>query len=230
MIDKPYVIHHRRPYRTLLILLITLAISAALLWYWTTQWQNEQNAQITALKEQNEQLHAENQNLLEQNKLLTAQVNDISRMQAMQDATDSQLQSNLERLQNQVIELNKELLFYQNITQGNASSELQIRELHLRPNPDNPSQYFYRIVITQGKKISKAIKGDVLVALQFNDDKAKPRLINTHELKLKHVQVLEGTLNIEQNEQPKSLKIELKQGKKTLTTRTFNWELAPSLP
>ncbi len=230
MIDKPYVIHHRRPYRTLLILLITLAISAALLWYWTTQWQNEQNAQITALKEQNEQLHAENQNLLEQNKLLTAQVNDISRMQAMQDATDSQLQSNLERLQNQVIELNKELLFYQNITQGNASSELQIRELHLRPNPDNPSQYFYRIVITQGKKISKAIKGDVLVALQFNDDKAKPRLINTHGLKLKHVQVLEGTLNIEQNEQPKSLKIELKQGKKTLTTRTFNWELAPSLP
>ena len=230
MIDKPYVIHHRRPYRTLLILLITLAISAAILWYWTTQWQNEQNAQITALKEQNEQLHAENQNLLEQNKLLTAQVNDISRMQAMQDATDSQLQSNLERLQNQVIELNKELLFYQNITQGNASSELQIRELHLRPNPDNPSQYFYRIVITQGKKISKAIKGDVLVALQFNDDKAKPRLINTHGLKLKHVQVLEGTLNIEQNEQPKSLKIELKQGKKTLTTRTFNWELAPSLP
>ena len=230
MIDKPYVIHHRRPYRTLLILLITLAISAALLWYWTTQWQNEQNAQITALKEQNEQLHAENQNLLEQNKLLTAQVNDISRMQAMQDATDSQLQSNLERLQNQVIELNKELLFYQNITQGNASSELQIRELHLRPNPDNPSQYFYRIVITQGKKISKAIKGDVLVALQFNDDKATPRLINTHGLKLKHVQVLEGTLNIEQNEQPKSLKIELKQGKKTLTTRTFNWELAPSLP
>ena len=217
MIDKPYVIHHRRPYRTLLILLITLAISAAILWYWTTQWQNEQNAQITALKEQNEQLHAENQNLLEQNKLLTAQVNDISRMQAMQDATDSQLQSNLERLQNQVIELNKELLFYQNITQGNASSELQIRELHLRPNPDNPSQYFYRIVITQGKKISKAIKGDVLVALQFNDDKAKPRLINTHGLKLKHVQVLEGTLNIEQNEQPKSLKIELKQGKKTLT-------------
>ncbi|MAX50712.1 MAG: hypothetical protein CMH22_01870 [Methylophaga sp.] len=230
MIDKPYVIHHRRPYRTLLILLITLAISAALLWYWTTQWQNEQNAQITALKEQNEQLHAENQNLLEQNKLLTAQVNDISRMQAMQDATDSQLQSNLERLQNQVIELNKELLFYQNITQGNASSELQIRELHLRPNPDNPSQYFYRIVITQGKKISKAIKGDVLVALQFNDDKAKPRLINTHGLKLKHVQVLEGTLNIEQNEQPKSLKIELKQGKKTLTTRTFNWEVTPSLP
>ena len=230
MIDKPYVIHHRRPYRTLLILLITLAISAAILWYWTTQWQNEQNAQITALKEQNEQLHAENQNLLEQNKLLTAQVNDISRMQAMQDATDSQLQSNLERLQNQVIELNKELLFYQNITQGNASSELQIRELHLRPNPDNPSQYFYRIVITQGKKISKAIKGDVLVALQFNDDKATPRLINTHGLKLKHVQVLEGTLNIEQNEQPKSLKIELKQGKKTLTTRTFNWELAPSLP
>jgi len=69
-----------------------------------------------------------------------------------------------------------------------------------------------------------------LVALQFNDDKAKPRLINTHGLKLKHVQVLEGTLNIEQNEQPKSLKIELKQGKKTLTTRTFNWELAPSLP
>ena len=230
MIDKPYVIHHRRPYRTLLILLITLAISAALLWYWTTQWQNEQNAQITALKEQNEQLHAENQNLLEQNKLLTAQVNDISRMQAMQDATDSQLQSNLERLQNQVIELNKELLFYQNITQGNASSELQIRELHLRPNPDNPSQYFYRIVITQGKKISKAIKGDVLVALQFNDDKAKPRLINTHGLKLKHVQVLEGTLNIEQNEQPKSLKIELKQGKKTLTTRTFNWKVTPSLP
>lgn len=230
MIDKPYVIHHRRPYRTLFILLIVLTLSASALWYWTTRWQSEQNVQITVLKKQNKELQTENQSLLEQNKLLTAQVNDISRMQAMQDATDSQLQSNLERLQNQVIELNKELLFYQNITQGNASSELQVRELHLRPNPDNSSQYFYRIVITQGKKISKAIKGDVLITLQSSNEKTEPRLVNTHGLKLKHVQVLEGTLNIEQNEQPKSLKIELKQGKKTLTTRTFNWEESPSLP
>ncbi len=230
MIDKPYVIHHRRPYRTLLILLVTLAISTTVLWYWTTQWQNEQNKQIAEVKKQNKQLQDENKHLLEQNKLLSTQVNDISRMQAMQDATDSQLQFNLERLQNQVIELNKELLFYQNITQGNASSELQVRELHLRTNPDNPSQYFYRIVITQGKKITKAIKGDVLVTLDFAGDKTKPRLANKHNLKLKHVQVLEGTLSLEQNEQPKSLQVELKQGKKTLTKRTFQWEVSSSPP
>lgn len=230
MIDKPYVIQTRRPFRTFLLLLITLTVSTSIVWYWTTQWQSEQNKQLAELTKQNKILQGENKKLLEQNKLLSSQINDISRMQAMQDATDSQLQSNLERLQDQVIELNKELLFYQNITQGNASSELQIRELHLRANPDNLSQYFYRIVITQGKKISKAIKGDVLVTLNFADDKTKPRLANKHSLKLKHVQVLEGVFSIEENEQPKSIDIELKQNKKVLTKRTFQWEVSTTLP
>lgn len=229
MLDKPYVIQARRPYRCLLVLLATIITLAAAGWFWSKEWRAAQSDKLTRLQNQYEQLVSENQRLIGDNQQLASQLENINQMQALQQATDSQLQTELQSMQEKIIALNKELLFYQNITQGNASSELQVRELHLRPVAEDPSSFMYRIVLTQGKRITKAIKGDVLITLNLaGDGEAQSRLLDQHDLKIRHVQVLEGTLKLAENERPESLRIMLRQADKTLTERTFKWEVSPS--
>src|SRR5690606_16356195 len=130
---KPYVIQHRRPYRCIVVLLLVIAITAAGTLYWSQQWQQELTTQLKALQQNHDALVQENENLTRENHSLSTTLENINQATAMQQATDSRLQSDIQALQDKVIELNKELLFYQNITQGSASSELQVRELHLRP-------------------------------------------------------------------------------------------------
>ena len=228
MLNRPFVIHSRRPYRSLFLIILTIALISIGVWFWSTQWQASQRDQLLALQSQYQQLLNDNQRLATDNEKLSEQLNNINQMQAIQQATDSQLQNELEALQDKLITLNKELLFYQNITQGNVSTELQIRELHLRPIADNPASYTYRIVLTQGKRVTKATKGDVLITLNLsNDGKANSRLLDEHELKIRHVQVLEGMVQLAENETPDSIRVMLREGKKTLAERSFKWEISP---
>lgn len=229
MLDKPYVIHHRRPYQCLFLIVLALAITVTAIWYWNQHWRQQQTENLTALQSQHQQLMAENQRLTESNQTLMAELENINQMQAMQRASDSQLQTELQSLQEQLIELNKELLFYQNITQGNASSKLQVRDLHLRSVADDPTLYNYRIVLTQGKKITKAVLGSVELSLTVKSgEMMSSRLISEQALNIRHVQVLEGMLKLTENEQPISLQVTLKQKTKTLAERTFEWDATPS--
>lgn len=228
MLDRPYVIHARRPYRSLLLIVLAIIAVAITMWFWSQHWNATLRENLSTLEYQYQHLLSENERLTTENRQLTDKLDDINQMQALQQATDSKLQTELESLQNELITLNKELLFYQNITQGNASSELQVRELHLRPVSDDPSSFMYRIVLTQGKRITKAMKGEVLITLNLGGDgEAHSRLIDQHDLKIRHVQVLEGILKLAENEQPESLRVMLRQGAKTLTERTFKWEVSP---
>ena len=178
MLDRPYVIHPRRPYRCLLLVLIGIVLPAAAIIFWGQRWQDKQLEKLSGLQSQHAQMQAENQRLTEENRQLQEQLMGINQMQALQQATDSKLETELQLLQDRVIELNKELLFYQNITQGTASSELQVRELHLRQVAEDPSSYLYRIVLTQGKRITKSIKGDVLITLNLKGNgEAQSRLL-----------------------------------------------------
>ncbi|WP_292438546.1 DUF6776 family protein [Methylophaga sp.] len=229
MLDRPYVIHPRRPYRCLLLVLIGIVLTAAAIIFWGQRWQDKQLEKLSGLQSQHAQMQAENQRLTEENRQLQEQLMGINQMQALQQATDSKLETELQLLQDRVIELNKELLFYQNITQGTASSELQVRELHLRQVAEDPSSYLYRIVLTQGKRITKSIKGDVLITLNLKGNgEAQSRLVETQALNIRHVQVLEGTMKLAENEQPDSIRVMLRQSDKTLTERTFKWEVTTS--
>jgi len=229
MLDRPYVIHPRRPYRCLLLVVLSIVLTASAIVYWGQRWQDNQLEKLSGLRSQHAQMLAENQRLTEENRQLQEQLMGINQMQALQQATDSKLQTELQLLQDRVIDLNKELLFYQNITQGNASSELQVRELHLRQVVDEPSSYLYRIVLTQGKRITKSIKGDVLITLNLQGSgEAQSRLVETQALNIRHVQVLEGTMKLAENEQPDSIRVMLRQSDKTLTERTFQWEVTSS--
>ena len=53
----------------------------------------------------------------------------------IQHETNKQLALQISELHNEIVGLNRELNFYQNITQGTGSSELQIRDFYLSPAP-----------------------------------------------------------------------------------------------
>ena len=107
-----YVIKPKRPLRFVVWLIIAIVVSGLLQWYWfnsnsgNTAQLIEQNQQMT------EQIAAMKSELMQQSELLKNQ----EQVQAMHKATAQQLQNRLQQLQKKVIELNKELFFYQIIT------------------------------------------------------------------------------------------------------------------
>jgi TolA-binding protein len=204
-LDK-YVIHQPKPYRLAIFILIAVMITATSVWF--------------LLKEDSISLQ-QNLNYLQQNLNLSRQ---NTQQLNIQQATVEHQQQQLVELQDQVIKLNKELLFYQNITQGATSTELQIRELHLTADADQSDIIHYRLVITQGKKITKPVTGSVSINLDTN-----PTVISEQPLNLRYVQLIEGRLKLAENSHPKLITITIKPDKKSKLSRTFDWQLTSTI-
>lgn len=222
-----YVIHQARPYRLAIFILIAVIVSTASVWFFlkedsVTLQQNliflEKNLNLS--RQNTQQLNDEKLDLREQNK----QLNDTTSIQLqelnIQQATVDQLQQQLVELQDQIISLNKELLFYQNITQGVTDAELQIREIHLTADTDQSDIIHFRLVITQGKSITKPLTGSVSITID-KDSTA----VSKHPLNLRYVQLIEGELKVTNSRHPKSITVTITQAKKTTLTRTFDWQL-----
>lgn len=224
---QPYEIRQRRPFRCLVwILLITLLVAAGQ-WYYHRHISAEQ----AALRAANQQLSTELAELQASYQAISQTRSSQQQLQAMHEATTAQLENRLQQLQQKVIDLNKELLFYQNITQGTGSSELQVRELQLRSDSSDNSQLRYRLVITQGDNISEPISGKVVVSLQADTASTETTdIICEHTLNLRYVQVIEGNFTLPQTA-PAQLVVTLTQNDKSLTSRAFNWqEILPNEP
>jgi hypothetical protein len=229
-LDK-YVIHQPKPYRLAIVILIAVIITATSVWFLLKEdsislQQNlnylQQNLNLS--RQNTQQLSDERLDLREQNQ----QLNDTTSLQLqelnIQQATVDHLQQQLVELQDQVIKLNKELLFYQNITQGATSTELQIRELHLTADTKQSDIIHYRLVITQGQNITKPITG--LVSINIDTD---PTVISEQQLNLRYVQLIEGRLKLAENSQPKLITITIKPAKKSKLSRTFDWQLTSTI-
>ncbi|HAO25806.1 MAG: hypothetical protein CMH21_08180 [Methylophaga sp.] len=220
-----YVIQPKRPWRLILWIVLSVIITGLIQWYWFNHDSGEKARLIEHNKHLTEQVAAMKNQLMQQSESQQNQ----QQVQAMHQATVQQLQNRLEQLQKKVIDLDKELLFYQNITQGNSTSELQIRDLQLRPEAENPEQLRYRLVITQGKNISEPITGEVMIKLQNSEgegEEAKTIDLNVteHPLNLRHVQVIEGVFNLSEISVPEQISVSLRQKDKVLISRNFDWQ------
>lgn len=225
-----YVIQPKRTRRFILWIVFAVVVTGLLQWYWFNHDSGEKARLIEHNKQMTEQVASLKTQLMQQ----TESSQSMQQLQAMHQATVQQLQNRLEQLQKNVIELDKELLFYQNITQGNSTSELQIRDLQIRPDPENPTQLRYRLAITQGKNLSEPITGEAIIRLQNVEgegEKAKAIDLNVieHPLNLRHVQVIEGIFNMSELKTPQQINVSLRQKDKTLVSRTFDWQTDPPI-
>lgn len=220
-----YVIQPKRPLRFIFWIVLAIATTGLVQWYWFNHDSGEKAQLINQSHQMRERIASLQEQLMQESEFRQNQ----QQIQAMHQATAEQLQNRLEQLQKKVIDLDKELLFYQNITQGNSTSDLQIRDLQLRPEIENTEQLRYRLVITQGKNISEPITGEVVISLQNSEgegEKAKMIDLNVteHPLNLRHVQVIEGVFNLSELPVPEQISVSLRQKDKTLISRTFDWQ------
>ncbi|NOQ81011.1 MAG: hypothetical protein GQ548_00620 [Methylophaga sp.] len=231
-----HVIHQPKPYRCLLIVAVTIVITILIQWFLIKENSEHRQKELINVQQKVDSFTQENriqdktiqQLELENKQLLTKNAEHQSGI-AIQQATVQQLQLQLTELQQQVMSLNKDLFFYQSITQGNSSSKLQIRELHLRADDIRTDIIRYRVVITQGKKINKPITGTIKITLNSdNNGIIEQQTLEQHKLNLRHVQVLEGQIKIADNTKPLTLTVDLIQNKKTTLSQTFDWQLAPN--
>ena len=224
-----HVIHRPKPIRSALIVFFAITITALSFWLYHQNYNERAILKINDLSQKNKLLTTnkqalinENGQLLEQVQQQATQIESHQHFVAIQKVTDEQLQLQLSKLQSEIVILNKDLMFYQNVTQGTGDSKLQIRELHLRQDNTQADRINYRLVITQGQRIKSAIKGTVIVTLNKND---KHTTINEHSLNLRSVQVIEGQIELTDSITPDTISIALKRKKKTTLTQTFDWQL-----
>lgn len=184
---------------------------------------------IMTLKQENTLLRHQNETLRTQHKLLTKKTLTQVQSAAIQKVTNTTLRQQLNALQNNIIELDKELDFYHNITQGSTTSKLQVRELQLVADDAKSGLYRYRLVVSQGKKITEPIMGQLNIAIigQVND-KSETIKLEKQPLKLRHVQVFHGQLALVKNMEPRSIKITLTKKNKTILSHTIDWKVAIS--
>jgi len=211
--------------------LLSLMIIIATVWlYYQLPTLRELQFETTSLKVNNAKLLRQNKELKRQHKTLSEKLQDSEQAAAIQKVTNKELQLRLTTLQDEVIDLNRELDFYQNVTQGNTSTKLQIRELTLTADSKQENRINYRLVITQGKKITAPITGAIqLFVTGENKALADTIKIAQHQLKLRYVQVLDGQITLAEGFNPKTVTISLKQNTKTTLSKDFDWKVIPNL-
>ena len=220
-----HVIHQHRPLRWAMIISGIVLITAISIWLYLKPT-SQLRIQFRILQHQNQQLVANNQQLIKHNLQLTKKFETQQQILTIQQARDEQLQNQLNELQSEVVHLSKELMFYQNITQGSTSSKLQIRELDLRASNSQSDRVDYRLVITQSKKITKPLTGVVKITLNSRiNNENKQLVIGEFQLNLRHVQLFEGQIHLANNNVPESISVTLKQTKKKTLSRTFDWKI-----
>jgi len=217
-----HVIHQPKPHRKVILVIIVVAITYAVQWFFNQEHLAQQQEEI-------EQLTAEISQLQKHNQQFTVTSEQHYSQLSLEQATTGQLRKELTQLQEQVLTLNKELSFYQSITQGTSSSKLQIRELHLRADAHQADLIRYRLVISQGRKINKPITGTISLMLNNdNNGTMEQHALESQQLNLRHVQVIEGQIDLADITKPTTLTVDLIQNKKITLSQTFDWKLTPN--
>jgi len=222
--STPHIIEQPRPLRKAIIVLLIVALSAGGQWLFLRNELNKQQQKIAELSQQIESLNEENRRLEE---IATLSPRDKSDL-AIEKETNAQLQLRLEEQDKKILAQTKDLLFYESITQGASSSKLQIKELVLTPDKSEADTTRYRLVITQGKKITAPIQGDIKITL--NAEKNKKIIehpLGEHKLNMRHVQVIEGQIRLNSDTVPKTITIDLIQNHKVVISKTFEWQITP---
>lgn len=146
----------------------------------------------------------------------------------LQQATNQQLQKDVAELQDKVIALNKDLLFYKNVTSGNGNG-IQVRDLQLKASTEDNADINYRFLVSQGNPITTPIKGHITLSLNIIYNGEPERIqVASHPLRLRYVQAIQGSLKIDDFDHLDidSIAIAVDSEDKQLITKIFDWTVS----
>jgi hypothetical protein len=222
-----FIVRQHRPYFYVTILIVAIASTFLIQRYVylkETQVQQKKIKEYQQLDDLYQQVRKKNAEMSEYILVGDTHLESNKYELDLQRATIQQLEKQLSQQQEQLATFNKELLFYETITQGARPNKLQIRELDLRSDAIHSDIVHYRLIITQGKKINQALTGTIEIISNASEEESI--VIAEHPLNLRHVQLIEGQIKIIDNNVPESITITIKQKKKTLLSQSFDWQLS----
>ena len=229
-----YLITIQRPFRWFIGLLAVIALVAASIWLAYERGRHvagfdasDADQVIDSLRIEIETLQAD----LAESQRQTAM---LERSSKIEDDTTGQLKKTLAEVQNEALELKKELAFYKSIVapeQGKPSLVVQTIQL----KKDITGDYDYKIMVSQQGRNDRFARGTVDVSIEgenqgvkqvlalsdVSDDVSKPLNFG-----MKYFQNFTGKLTLPEGFTAKSMRVKLKPSSKTLDSvdEKFPWD------
>ncbi len=164
---------------------------------------------------------------------LRGQVAELDRSSQIDQETSRMAQIELNRAQDEVQELEKEVEFLRNLVEEGSTGVLRITDFKLSPT-DDERKFSYRMTVTQIKEGFGWTRGAVVLkingmlngqakALEMDDLAASE--LKPHSIKFRHFQHLKGVIQLPEGFTPDNVTVEVKPSVKKLAplNETYDW-------
>ncbi|MFQ5645204.1 MAG: DUF6776 family protein [Thiogranum sp.] len=216
------------------VVLVFLATAAYLLFESGIRYSGERVQQLT------QQLNGveDSYDALQQvNNELREQIAVLRRSSEIDRRATREVRNEYAGLREQVVELRKQLAFYQGIVSpGDARPGLRIQRFHLEPAEEEGS-FFYSLTLTQVKRNERYVRGVVEMEIEGAED-GEPGLLKFSNLaagnskalnfKFRYFQNFEGEIRIPAQFEPQKVRILLKprgKGQPPAIEKTMDWPI-----
>jgi len=230
---KKQVIRQHHPMRDLLVAVIgviAVGASAYALYVNASGWAQDE---LSALREERDELVSTVEALREGNTLLRERVAILERAQQVEGKAYEDVDTHLRSLQDEVLALKEEVAFYRGIVSDGKEKGLKIQTFSV-DKETTPGAYRFQLVLTQQLKRVKTISGTVKLNV-LDDQNRRPTSLLLSDMageqakslnfEFKFFQRIEGRFTLPDGFNPDRLQIQVvSKGKKPASVeKSFEW-------
>jgi len=230
---KKQVIRQHHPMRDLLVAVIgviAVGASAYALYVNASGWAQDE---LSALREERDELVSTVEALREGNTLLRERVAILERAQQVEGKAYEDVDTHLRSLQDEVLALKEEVAFYRGIVSDGKEKGLKIQTFSV-DKETTPGAYRFQLVLTQQLKRVKIISGTVKLNV-LDDQNRRPTSLLLSDMageqakslnfEFKFFQRIEGRFTLPDGFNPDRLQIQVvSKGKKPASVeKSFEW-------
>ena len=216
----------------LAVVMVFLATAAYLLFESGIRYSGER---VERLTQQLDSIEGSYEALQQANTELQEQLAVLKRSSEIDRRATREVRNEYAGLREQVMELRKQLAFYQGIVSpGDARPGLRIQRFHLEPTQEEGG-FFFSLTLTQVKRNERYVRGVVEMEIEGLED-GKPKLLEFRKLaagnskvlnfKFRYYQNFEGEIRIPAQFKPQQVRILLKpkgKGQPPGIEETMDW-------
>jgi len=231
---KKQVIRQQHPVRDLLIGVVAVVAIGASAYALYVNANGRAQSELSALKEQRDELVITVEALREGNHALREQVAILERAQQVEDKAYEDVDTQLGSLQDEVLALKEEVAFYRGIVSAGKEKGLKIQTFVV-DKETTPGAYRFQLVLTQHLKRVKMISGTVKLKITDEQNSRPTSLLlsdmsgeqaKSLKFEFKFFQRIEGRFTLPDGFKPDRLQIQVvSKGRKPASVeKSFEWQ------
>jgi hypothetical protein len=228
------VVRRQRPLVAFVTGLVLCATLAGSIWWLLERERGRVVTELERLRHERDRLKSSATSLARDKEGLARRVAILERARQVEFEAYGRVEQELATLQQQILELKEEVVFYRGIvTDGNKSGKVRIQRFVLEPE-STPRDFRFRLVLTRGMGNDKVASGAVTLAVDGDRGGERLRLdlqdlapipAGPLEFNFKHFQRIEGRLTLPEGFEPRRVVVHVDtapSGSEPLR-ETFQW-------